>query len=206
MIHAAFDIVQVPCYIISRVPPGGISIKCLGSDLNMSSKWSWVRGGIALGILNVFIFFSGNHLGTTTAYAQTTGYITQFFSPQLIPISTWTAGTCGVSGGLQVSWQWILVLGVVIGGFIGKLLSREKKAPEIPTLWKERFGNRPQMRLVHAFLGGFLLLIGARIAGGCTSSHIISGMSQMAVSGMLFAAMVFAAGIPTALFLYRRKV
>jgi uncharacterized membrane protein YedE/YeeE len=171
----------------------------------MSSKWSWARSGIALGILNIFIFLSGNHLGTTTAYAQTTGYLTQFFSPQLIPVSTWTAGTCGGSGGLQVSWQWMLVLGIVIGGFAGKLLYRDKKAPEIPALWKERFGNRPYLRLVHAFLGGFLLLVGSRIAGGCTSSHIISGMSQMAVSGMLLAAAVFAAGIPTALLLYRKK-
>jgi hypothetical protein len=171
----------------------------------VGSKWSWIRGGIALGILNILIFLSGNHLGTTTAYAQTTGYITQFFAPQLIPLSNWTTGTCGSSGGLQVSWQWMLVFGVVIGGFVGKLLSREQKAPEIPALWKERFGNRPYLRLVHAFLGGFLLLVGARIAGGCTSSHIISGMSQMAVSGMLFAAAVFAAGIPTALLLYRKK-
>lgn len=171
----------------------------------MSGKWSWARGGIALGILNIFIFLSGNHLGTTTAYAQTTGYITQFFSPQLIPLSTWTAGTCGTSEGLQVSWQWLLVLGIFIGGFIGKLISREKKAPEIPALWQARFGNKPRLRLIHAFFGGFLLLIGSRIAGGCTSSHVISGMSQMAVSGMVFAAAVFAAGIPTALLLYRRK-
>jgi uncharacterized membrane protein YedE/YeeE len=172
----------------------------------MSPKWSWTRGGIALGILNILIFLSGNLLGTTTAYAQTTGYITQFFLPQLIPLNAWTAGTCGGGSGLQVSWQWMLVLGIVIGGFTGKLLYRGKKAPEIPALWKERFGNRPQLRLVHAFFGGFLLLIGSRIAGGCTSSHVISGMSQMAVSGMLFAAAVFAAGIPTALLLYRRKV
>jgi uncharacterized membrane protein YedE/YeeE len=172
----------------------------------MNSKWSWAKSGIALGILNIFIFLSGNHLGTTTAYAQTTGYITQFFSQQLIPVNTWTAGTCGGSGTLQVSWQWMLVFGIFVGGFIGKLLYRMEKPPKVPTIWKERFGDKPQLRLVHAFAGGFLLLIGSRIAGGCTSSHIISGMSQMAVSGMLFAAAVFASGIPTAKLLYRRKV
>jgi len=172
----------------------------------MNSKWSWAQGGLAFGILNILIFLSGNHLGTTTAYAQTTGYATQFFSQELIPASAWTAGTCGGSGGLQAGWQWMLVLGILIGGLAGKLLDREKKAPELPALWKERFGNKPRLRLVHAFLGGFLLLFGSRIAGGCTSSHVISGMSQMAVSGMLFAAAVFAAGIPTALLLYRKKV
>lgn len=172
----------------------------------MSSKWSWVRGGIILGFWNILIFLSGNHLGTTTAYAQTTGYITQFFSHELIPVSTWTAGTCGTGSSLQVSWQWMLLLGIFIGGLTGKLLHRQKSAPEIPTLWRQRFGNRPKLRFAHAFLGGFLLLLGSRIAGGCTSSHIINGMSQMAVSGILFALAVFSSGIPTAMLIYRREV
>jgi uncharacterized protein len=171
----------------------------------MNKKWSWAFGGIVLGVWNILIFLSGNHLGTTTAYAQTTGYLTQFFSPQLIPLSTWTAGTCGDGTSLQVSWQWMLVLGVFIGGFAGKLFHRKGKSPDIPNLWVRRFGDRPRLRFIHAFIGGFLLLIGSRIAGGCTSSHIISGMSQMALSGMLFAVATFATGIPTAKLLFRRR-
>lgn len=178
----------------------------------MERKWSWIKGGFALGILNILIFLSGNHLGTTTAYAQTTGYLTQFFSPQLIPVSTWTAGTCGGTGVLEVGWQWMLVLGIFLGGLIGKLFSRSRNktavnvdTPSIPALWIERFGNKPKLRMLHAFLGGILLLFGSRLAGGCTSSHIISGMSQMAVSGVLFAIAVFASSIPTALLLYKRR-
>lgn len=172
----------------------------------MQRKWSWVFGGTALSILNILIFLSGNHLGTTTAYAQTTGYITQFFSTQLIPVSAWTAGTCGVGNSLQVGWQWFLVLGIFLGGLLGKLIHSQPNHPEIPVLWEERFGNKPQLRLIHAFGGGFLLLFGSRIAGGCTSSHIMSGMSQMALSGLIFAGAVFASGIPTALLLFGKKV
>lgn len=123
----------------------------------MDSKWSWVKGGVALGILNILIFLSGNHLGTTTAYAQTTGYLTQFFSPQLIPVSTWTAGTCGGLGTLEVGWQWMLVLGIFIGGIIGKCTHRSGKSIsndneiEVPALWAERFGNNPKLRMAHAF-------------------------------------------------------
>jgi len=43
-----------------------------------------------------------------------------------------------------------------------------------------------------------LIIFGARLAGGCTSGHIISGMTQLAVSGVLFAAAVFASGLLTA--------
>ena len=163
-----------------------------------------------MGVFNILIFLSGNHLGTTTAYAQTAGYITQFFSDTFIPVSTWTAGTCGTTGVLEVSWQWMLLIGIFLGGFLGKLVHGKLIVGKditktIPDPWIERFGNRPRLRLFHAFIGGFIMLIGSRLAGGCTSSHIISGMSQMAVSGMLFGAAVFASGIPIAILLYRRN-
>ena len=56
-----------------------------------------------------------------------------------------------------------------------------------------------------AFGGGFLVLFGARLAGGCTSGHMMSGMSQTSVSGFLFAAGLFAAGVPFAMMLYKRR-
>ena len=69
----------------------------------MKSRWSWVKGGFILGIWNILIFLSGNHLGTTTAYAQTTGYLTQFFT-RIVPAGVWTAGTCGTESTLGVGW------------------------------------------------------------------------------------------------------
>ncbi|MDI6709259.1 MAG: YeeE/YedE thiosulfate transporter family protein [Bacillota bacterium] len=171
----------------------------------MPRQWSWVAAGIVLGLWNILIFVSGNHLGTTTAYAQTTGYLTQFFFPSLVPADAWTSGTCGGTTGLQVGWQWLLVLGVFLGALGGRVLHRGGGPVEdAPKMWASRFGHRPGLRYAHAFLGGMLLLFGARIAGGCTSSHIIGGMSEMALSGVFFAAAVFAAGIPTAVALYRR--
>lgn len=172
----------------------------------MARRWSWVTGGVALGLLNLAIFATGNHLGTTTAYAQTTGYLTQFFAPKWLPAELWTAGTCGGSGILQVGWQWILVFGAFLGALAGRIIHRKGTTDRgVPAMWAARFGNKPGVRYLHSFIGGTLLLFGARLAGGCTSSHIISGMSQMAVSGLVFGAAVFAAGIPTALMLYRRK-
>ncbi len=169
----------------------------------MAGKWSWVNAGMALGLLNIIIFLSGNHLGTTTFYSETTGYIINFFFPGRIPISSWTKGTCGETESLSLSWQWFLIMGVFIGAFIANRTSKAEVPKEvIPEMWIERFGNRPKLRFVHAFFGGFLLLLGSRLAGGCTSSLVISGMSQMAVSGIVFGIAVFAAGIPTALLIY----
>lgn len=170
----------------------------------MDGKWSWVKAAILLGILNVLILFSGNNLGTTTFYSQTTGYITSFFFPSWISGSSWTEGTCGGTSALSAGWQWLFVLGLFIGALIANKTSKLKMAKQdIPEMWIERFGDNTRLRYAVAFVGGFLLLFGARLAGGCTSSQVISGMSQMAVSGIVFGLAVFAAGIPTALLLYK---
>ena len=54
-----------------------------------------------------------------------------------------------------------------------------------------------------AFLGGAILLFGARLAGGCTSGHGISGTLQLALSGWIFFPVMFGAGIVTARLLFR---
>ena len=60
-------------------------------------------------------------------------------------------------------------------------------------------------RMVMGFIGGFILLLGARIAGGCTSGHCISGGLQLAVSGWVFMIALFAVGIPAAMMIYKKR-
>ncbi|KAK4151091.1 hypothetical protein C8A00DRAFT_17470, partial [Chaetomidium leptoderma] len=45
-----------------------------------------------------------------------------------------------------------------------------------------------------AALGGFLVVFGSRMAGGCTSGHGISGMSLMSISSLVTVAATFGAG------------
>ena len=97
---------------------------------------------------------------------------------------------------LSIGWEHMLVLGIPIGGFLAYKLSGEKVAAES--------GGLSATSPLTAFLGGFLVLFGARMAGGCTTGHVLSGMSQLSVAGFLFAAAVFAGGIPAALLLKRR--
>jgi hypothetical protein len=55
------------------------------------------------------------------------------------------------------------------------------------------------------FFAGLLVLFGARLAGGCTSGHMMSGMMQTSLSGYLFAISAFAVAVPAAVLIYRRK-
>ncbi|MFC3228113.1 YeeE/YedE thiosulfate transporter family protein [Marinibaculum pumilum] len=72
-------------------------------------------------------------------------------------------------------------------------------------LWQANLGDSRGLRYLAAFAGGFIVLYGARLAGGCTSRRMMSGMMQTALSGFIFAVGAFAAGIPTAMLLYRRE-
>lgn len=99
----------------------------------------------------------------------------------------------------------MLVLGVPIGAFIAAVRNREFRLRLVPDRWQRRFGPSPALRAAGAFIGGFLIIYGARLAGGCPSGHGLSGMSQMAISAFIVVAGFFAGGIPLALLLYGRK-
>ncbi|MGF2952855.1 YeeE/YedE thiosulfate transporter family protein, partial [Mycobacterium sp. THU-M116] len=58
-------------------------------------------------------------------------------------------------------------------------------------------------RAIGCFGGSFLVLFGARMAGGCTSGHMLSGGIQLALSGWLFTAATVTAMVATARLVYR---
>ncbi|KAM0717955.1 hypothetical protein Q7P37_006287 [Cladosporium fusiforme] len=49
----------------------------------------------------------------------------------------------------------------------------------------------------HALLGGFVMAFGARLGGGCTSGHGLSGLSALSMSSLVAVAGMFGAGILT---------
>lgn len=55
-----------------------------------------------------------------------------------------------------------------------------------------------QISAYRAALGGLVMVFGARIAGGCTSGHGISGMSMLSISSVITVALMFIGGIALA--------
>jgi len=47
------------------------------------------------------------------------------------------------------------------------------------------------------------MIIGARLAGGCTSGHFMSGMSHLAISSMIFGPVVMVSLLVTGKLFYR---
>ncbi len=55
----------------------------------------------------------------------------------------------------------------------------------------------PHISSWQAVLGGWVMVLGARLAGGCTSGHGLSGLSAMSFSSLLSVGGMFGAGIAT---------
>lgn len=77
--------------------------------------------------------------------------------------------------------------GIALGSYLFWTLTGTTAA-SIPTVG----GEVTDMK---ALIGGFLLVFGARVAGGCTSGHGISGMATLSVASFISVAAMFGGGM-----------
>ncbi|WP_350284377.1 YeeE/YedE thiosulfate transporter family protein [uncultured Croceitalea sp.] len=113
-------------------------------------------------------------------------------------------------------WNLLVALGVVIGGFIamnfltldtavaigpesiGQLQQYGFESAGNAYMPVEFFGNeafsRPRTLLL-LVIGGFLVGFGARYAGGCTSGHAISGLSNLQLPSLIAVIGFFVGGL-----------
>jgi hypothetical protein len=104
-----------------------------------------------------------------------------------------------------IDWQMMLVIALPVGALIAALLSKSYRTEKVPPLWQWRFGRSPFVRYAAAFLGGAIMLFGARLAGGCTSGHGISGGLQFGVGSWIFFGSFFVAATLSAFALFGRE-
>jgi len=162
------------------------------------TRWSPYVVGAGIGVLSWLTFLiSKKPIGCSTAFARSSGMIEKLFKGNKIEQKAYYQEVKPV-----VDWEWMLVLGIVIGSLVSSLLSGDFQWQWVPTRWAAVFGSSPLPRVIAAIIGGICLGFGARWSGGCTSGHGISGTLQLAVSSWISAICFFIGGIATALFLY----
>ncbi len=161
-----------------------------------STNYRWLVAGIALAVLNVIVFSkfaSDRPIGASTTYPYVgdalagltqNEYFTKIQKPG--------------------NWELIFLSGAFLAGLIGSLLQKKFEFRLVYENWEKYKGTSKTQRAFWAFAGGFLLIFGARMAGGCTSGHVLSGGMQLAFSSLLFAAVVFASLLLTGKFFYKK--
>jgi len=157
----------------------------------ISQPWPWYVSGLAIsGVMFLLVFF-GKNFGFSSNFrhicaACGADKYSKFFDYD------WRS----------YGWSLLFLLGTVIGGFIAGnfLTSNEGLAPPTGLQPTEIFdinkiATVPTLILV--ILGGFLVGFGTRWAGGCTSGHAISGLSNLQLPSLIAVVGFFIGGLIT---------
>ena len=145
--------------------------------LNSATKRAlWI--GCAIGLLNVVItnvYLANRPIGASTSYPYIAGSIFNLKDAIYFKL-------IDIAG----SWEMWFVLGGFIGSICISILTKRFRIESTPILWRKYKGGSSIKRIIYSFFGGFILILGARIADGCASGHILSGNMEMAVSSFVF--------------------
>lgn len=179
---------------------------------------NWKAGGFLLGLVFFLAVLLVKPIGVSTQFVILDGIIADAVNSELVTQTedgyTSTNAYLAKSSGKYaksianpLNYSFVFVLAMAFGGYLSVRLRGGLDAAErsIPALWRANMGESRVKRYAMAFLGGFVVLYGARLAGGCTSGHMMSGMMQTALSGYIFAIGAFAAAIPVSLMLFKKE-
>lgn len=176
----------------------------------LSNPWPWYVGGPMIALTMFLMLYMGKRFG---------------ISSSLETICT-IGGGGKISSYFDKNWKdkvWLLLfaIGVVGGGFIGGTLLADPNdlvlaeatvqdlsalgisfqgefLPESIFSWDNLFTFRGFIFLI---LGGMLIGFGTRYAGGCTSGHAISGLSELQIPSLVATIGFFIGGLISTYFL-----
>lgn len=183
---------------------------------NMNSiydPWPWYVSGPLIALILFLLLFAGKKFGMssplrTTCAALGGGKVSDFFN------FNWKAER----------WNLLVVVGAIIGGYIAanfltatpgvgitpevaEQLAQEYgiRSAETAYLPTELFGNEvltQPFNISILLIGGILVGFGARYAGGCTSGHAISGLSNLQLPSLIAVIGFFIGGLVMVHFLF----
>ncbi|GAA6164953.1 YeeE/YedE thiosulfate transporter family protein [Pelagimonas sp. KU-00592-HH] len=180
---------------------------------------NWKTGGVLLGFVFFLAVLLVKPIGVSTQFVILDAIVADAVNPELITQTedgAYTStneylakskGKYAKNASNPLNYSFVFVIAMMLGAFLSAMarggISKEER--KLPAIWYANYGDTPMKRYAVAFLGGFIVLYGARLAGGCTSGHMMSGMMQTSLSGYVFAAGAFAAAVPVAMMMYRKE-
>jgi hypothetical protein len=157
----------------------------------------WWAGGLLLGLTQLLAIAVRKPLGVSTQFVVADAMVLERVAPAYVrghPL-------IDKAKYLDPGYSWWLDIGLVLGAFLAALFVRRWRLRFLP-VWSRINGHGYVRRFLFGLLGGFLILLGARFAHGCTSGQFASGWAQLSVSVIPFTVMMFAMGLLTARLAY----
>ncbi|MDB4286192.1 YeeE/YedE family protein [bacterium] len=171
----------------------------------ISQPWPWWVGGIMISIVMLLMLLAGRRFGAsspleTMCNIAGAGKVTPFFRKDWRPDS----------------WKIVFVIGAVLGGAISHFFLQSPDPIQISEststflaangIQNDTFSLAPVEIFnwgslaslkgwIFMVLGGFLIGFGTRYAGGCTSGHSISGLSELQLPSLIATIGFFVGGL-----------
>ncbi|HEY3371726.1 MAG TPA: YeeE/YedE thiosulfate transporter family protein [Prolixibacteraceae bacterium] len=174
-----------------------VGIAFLLNKIERKNSYNWLYAGLGLAVLNCIVFLTSvfdRQIGASTTYPYVGDLLTGL-----------TYNNYFTTLEKPGKWELLFLAGAMLSGLVISLVRKDFKIQLIHSGWSKTQGKSRSKRIIWAFIGGFIMLIGARMAGGCTSGHVISGGMQIAASSLLFGAFVFAGLLVTGKYFYRKN-
>lgn len=188
----------------------------------MSQTLPWLRGGLLLGAVFLAAVILVKPIGVSTQFVIADAIVWDLIDPDTITKDETTktgytssnaylnksGGKYAKNAANPLNYSYVFVIAMMVGAYASSRLKGDRPTfsqSAMPEVWRARFGGSKAKRYITVFIAGFLVLFGARLAGGCTSGHMMSGIMQTSLSGYLFAVGAFLVGIPSAILIYKKR-
>ncbi|MDQ8184133.1 YeeE/YedE thiosulfate transporter family protein [Pelagicoccus sp. SDUM812002] len=161
--------------------------------------WSPYLVGALVGLLTCASMpFAGKPIGASSAYATIAGLIGKAVARKPTERTKYYKEEPP-----KLDYSIYFIAATAVGAFLAAWHGGELTGRFLPEFWSDRFGEGASAhRALFALTGGILMALGARLAGGCTSGHGISGSLQLSLSSWLSLICFFIGGVVVAHLLY----
>lgn len=161
----------------------------------------WWAAGLLLGLIQILAVGLKDPLGVSTQFVIVDAKIINQINPEYVQKHELISS----DKYQKLGYGWWLDVGLVIGAFVAALAVGRWKVQTSTVWWQANHKASVASRFIIGFIGGFLILLGARFAHGCTSGQFASGWAQLSLSAIPFTITMFGFGMATALIFYPKK-
>jgi hypothetical protein len=160
----------------------------------------WLAGGLLLGAVQVLAVALAQPLGVSTQFVTVNAKVLETVAPGYVEDHT----LVGKPSARRFGYPFWLVVGIPVGAAAAALATRRRRRIDVPAFWEVNHGPSRARRFLTTFLAGIVILLGARLAHGCTSGQMASGWAQLALAALPFTIGLFGAGMAVAFIAFRR--
>ena len=159
---------------------------------------SWWTAGLLLGLIQILAVALEGPLGVSTQFVILDSMAIHKVAPEYAQNHV----VLSQEKYQKLGYGFWLDVGLIIGACIAAFAVKRWRLQTSTVWWKTNRNGSVFGRFFAGFIGGILILLGARLAHGCTSGAFASGWAQLSLSAVPFTLAMFAFGMLTAWLIY----